>query len=52
MSVVIFLKMKQESEVSYIGGDDDSSEEDSDEKNDDMPGPSKLVRITTQQKSE
>jgi SNF2 family DNA or RNA helicase len=32
MSVAIFLKMKQESEVSSIGNDDESGDEDSDEK--------------------
>jgi hypothetical protein len=45
-----FSEDETESEVSSIGSDNESSEEDGDEKNDDMPGPSKRARTTTQKK--
>jgi hypothetical protein len=45
-----FSEDETESEVSSIGSDDESSEEDSDEKNVDVPGPSKRARTTTQKK--
>jgi hypothetical protein len=45
-----FSEDETESQVSSIGNDDESSDEDNDGKNDDVLGPSKRVRTTTQKK--